>query len=503
MPRKPKPTFITELPLVVSHQQDAVMLDRFEAGRRLTNALLGDGLKRLNLMRDSKAWAQAKALPKGEPKSLEREARNEAFKACNHHFGFTEYALQAQAIQHKNAAGFDNRLGSHETQKIATRVFASLKEYAFGKRGKPRFKGKHRPLHSLEGKNNAAGIRWSKDTATVSWGAGFCMPVRIPSISQDPYLHECLQAPTKYCRIVWRMEQSKRRYFVQLIQDGVAPAKYSSTDAAKEQVVGLDIGPSTVAIVSEAEVALVRLAPSVEQPWKRMRTLQRAQDRSRRASNPENYTASGDIRRGAKRWVRSVQYVRRQHQLQELERRLCAARKRDHGELANKILALGTTVQTETISYKGWQKNFGRSSKVRGSGMFVALLGRKAASAGGSVVELNTRTLKMSQYDHITQECIRKPLSQRWHTLGKTHTLVQRDCYSAFLAMNVRDNQHDPAILNKRWVAADPLLRRAGLCVDQPESGEHLCSPTVRFTPLSSDRVARQRRFVRGHVRDV
>jgi hypothetical protein len=79
--------------------------------------------------------------------------------------------------------------------------------------------------------------------------------------------------------------------------------------------------------------------------------------------------------------------------------------------------------------------------------MFVSLLTRKAESAGAKVVELNTWTLKMSQYDHITEVCTKKPLSQRWHTLAKSKTLVQRDCYSAFLAKNVFENQHMPSQL--------------------------------------------------------
>src|ERR1035437_7631349 len=48
-------------------------------------------------------------------------------------------------------------------------------------------KGNHRPLHSMEGKSNAAGIRWHADTATVTWGKGFVLPVKMPSKTQDPY----------------------------------------------------------------------------------------------------------------------------------------------------------------------------------------------------------------------------------------------------------------------------------------------------------------------------
>jgi hypothetical protein len=258
-----------------------------------------------------------------------------------------------------------------------------------------------------------------------------------------------------------------------------------------------------VAIVGEAAVGLVKFAPSVEQPWKAMRVLQRAQDRSRRAMNPDNFNADGTAKKGAKRWTKSGHYQRRHRQLSELERCLAAARKRDHGELANKVLGLGNRIQIEKLSYKALQKSFGRSAKVRAPGMFVSMLTRKAGSAGGCVVELNTRALKMSQYDHITGICTKKPLAQRWHTLGDSNTLVQRDCYSAFLAKNVIENQHMPPHLREEWATAEPLLRRAGLCVEQSGSGERLRAPTVEFKPLPSDRIARRRRFVRGHARDA
>lgn len=281
----------------------------------------------------------------------------------------------------------------------------------------------------------------------------------------------------------------------------MAPAKYEFLSSG--QVVGLDIGRSAVAIVGDDAVGLEKFAPSVEQPWKQMRVLQRAQDRSRRAMNPGNFGEDGTIKRGPKRWAKSGHYERRQHKLADLERCLAGARERDHGELANKILGLGNLVQIEKLSYKGLQKNFGRSAKVRASGMFVSLLTRKAESAGGKVVELNTWTLKMSQYDHQTGVCTKKPLSQRWHTLGKSNTLVQRDCYSAFLAKNVIENQHKPSQLREDWAAAEPLLRRAGLCLEQSKSGERNRSPTVEFKPLPSDQIARRRRFVRSHARDA
>lgn len=492
MPKPSTPSFVLELPLVVQPKQARVMAGRFEAGRRLFNATLGDSLKALDLMRQSKLWQNVRALP------LKTKDRSQAFKNCNKQFKFTEYDVQTIATAHKNAAGFNDRLGAHETQKIGTRVFNAVKEYAFGKRGRPRFKGALRPLHSLEGKSNVAGIRWDKDTATVSWGKGFVLPVILPTKLKDPYLHAALVSKTKYCRMVWRMEKGVKRWFVQLVQKGNAPAKYEFLSSG--QTVGLDIGPSTIAIVADEAVALEIFAPSVVQPWKQMRVLQRAQDRSRRTCNPANFNANGTAIKGSRKWVKSARYAARQTQLSELERTLAAGRKRDHGELVNKILGLGNLIQTEKLSYKGWQKNFGRSAKARASGMFVSLLIRKAESAGGKVVELNTRTLKMSQYDHITQTCTKKPLSKRWHDLADSGEVVQRDCYSAFLAKNVTENQHNPSRLEISWAAAKPLLRRVGLCKEQSASGKAFVVPTAA---IPSEQIARLRKFVRSHGRDV
>jgi hypothetical protein len=68
-------------------------------------------------------------------------------------------------------------------------------------------------------------------------------------------------------------------------------------------------------------------------------------------------------------------------------RKLAATRKRSHGQLAHRVLALGGTFHLEQISYRAWQKQFGRSVGRSAPGMFVSLLSRRAASAGGQVVE--------------------------------------------------------------------------------------------------------------------
>ena len=160
MPGK-TPSFIVELPLDVTAGDERRLLGVFEAGKRLLNTVLQEGLRQLDAMRIDPRWAEARAMPKAS--AAQRKARQALFAAVRADFIFTEYAFQALAVSHKNAAGFDDRLGAHVTQKIGSRVFKTLEEHLYGKRGRPRFKGRKRPLHSLEGKNNQAALRWSED----------------------------------------------------------------------------------------------------------------------------------------------------------------------------------------------------------------------------------------------------------------------------------------------------------------------------------------------------
>lgn len=459
MPRTKTPTFVLELPLVVKQGDERIILSRLEAGRRLYNATLHEALNRLTAMRDSEAWHSARALPAGKVRS------DGIDKVCKS-FGFTEYALHAFVKPVRKKAGWDNRLSAQEAQKLATRVYQTVNEYAFGGRGKPRFKGVNRPLHSLEGKQNTTGIRFRKELGIVEW-SGLTLPV---IVKDSDYFTEALKSKTKYCRIVWKNLNGKKRFYVQLIQEGLAPNR--NKHIARDNVVGVDIGPSSVAIVCENSAALETLAPSVVQPWKETKRLQRKLDRSRRAMNPQNYNANGTIRRGIKlNWKTSTRYKKDVIALATTERKLASGRKRDHGELVNKILAQGNIINAETLSYKSFQKNFGRSAKVRASGLFYSLLTRKAESAGGKVEALKTRALAMSQYDHVSGSKTKKPLSQRHHNLADGKSCVQRDIYSAFLALNVKDNTHNPHQLHISWSAVEPLLRRMGLCVDQSSSG--------------------------------
>jgi putative transposase len=74
----------------------------------------------------------------------------------------------------------------------------------------------------------------------------------------------------------------------------------------------------------------------------------------------------------------------------ERERRLASERKRAHGELANRILGQGTEIHLEKLSYRSFQRQWGKTVKVRAPGAFVDMLSRKVKAAGGTLININT-----------------------------------------------------------------------------------------------------------------
>jgi len=133
MGRAKTDSFILELPLRVSPTQEKQLLARLEAARQVYNGCLGESLKRLALLRQSKVYQAARKLPKGSKKA---RTRTLAFREANGSVGFREYDLHAYAVQF-NHCWIGDHLDIHVIQKLATRAFRAVQQHSFGKRGRP------------------------------------------------------------------------------------------------------------------------------------------------------------------------------------------------------------------------------------------------------------------------------------------------------------------------------------------------------------------------------
>ena len=445
MAKKRTPTFITEVPLLVDDRQSRLLLIRMDCARQVYNACLGESFKRLGLMRESKGYQAAVKLEKGKQRAA-------AFGTAKERYGLRNNDLHSYAKQF-NHCWIGEHLDINTIQKLASRAFQAVNMYAVGKRGKPRFKGKHQ-LVSVEGKTNKSGIRWREDSR-VEW---LGMQINAVIDERDEVIRSGLESRIKYVRLLTRRIRGKTKFFVQLICEGLPYRKEKNSLGSGR--VGLDVGPSTIAVVSEQEALLRLFCHELEGSEREIRRIQRKMDRQKRANNPQNFNTNGTVKNGAKHWIKSKKYRKSQDKLADVRRQQAAYRKSLHGRLANDILRMGDVISFEKISYRAFQKMFGKSVGKRAPGMFISLLKRKAESAGGSTNEYDIRTTRHSQLCHHCGTLEKKPLSQRWHECD-CGVVAQRDLYSAFLAMCMDGKTFNADYAKEAWSGAETRLRVA------------------------------------------
>ena len=113
---------------------------------------------------------------------------------------------------------------------------------------------------------------------------------------------------------------------------------------------GIDIGPSTIAIVAPEieKVELRQFCGELKSYQKEIRRLQRKLDRQRRANNPDAFNPNGTAKSGKRQWQVSGREKETRRNLSELHRKQAAYRKSLHGNLANHVFSPCNTVKLET-----------------------------------------------------------------------------------------------------------------------------------------------------------
>lgn len=256
--------------------------------------------------------------------------------------------------------------------------------------------------------------------------------------------------------------RGRLRVYAHITVEGDPVPKYTKSGDLKHPcgkgLVGVDLGPQSVAAVSDTSVILENLAErnskSTKRHERRERLLLRALDRSRRANNKDRYNEDGTVKKGVcKPWKKSKQYRKKEACLKELRRKNALSRKYANNELANRIRAMGDDVTIEKSNVKALQKKakpstpeqgkkqkrrkrFGHSILHRCPGQLYAQLHSKFGDGHFHVVD---NMYRASQYDHKSNTYNKKKLSQRWHSFDDS-TKVQRDIYSAFLLLCHNDD---------------------------------------------------------------
>lgn len=464
MARSKTPSFVIEIPLIVDSAAESELLSRFQSGRQLYNACLNEAMIRMELMRQSDFYQSARNLLKGK-------ARTAAFSEVRKAYRYSEYDLHSYVQLVATLSNWmAEKLDVNTQQTIATRAFKASERVLFGKAKQVRYKVPAR-FRSMEGKTNKQGIRWKNNQFV--WG-NLTIPADIDWT--DPVIVHGFSYPIKYVRLIQRELNGKRRWYAQLVCEGLPylkPKNYVS-----DGQIGLDLNVSNVAFVGDEQAGLLPFAEAVPTFEQAISKLQRGMERSKRTTNRDNYEPDfsaqrgrkmvkkkGKAKKGKRRWFKSNRYQKLAQKKRELERRKTAYAKSQNRRLVNEVLGHGKHIKTENVSVKGWQKRYGKAIAAKSPGFFMSELTRKAESAGGSIVKFPTQTTALSQ-THLTGERVKKSLSERVH-YDQTGVVMHRDLFSAYLARYIVQDKLSLQDAVNQYPGMEPSLLRAWECYQQ------------------------------------
>lgn len=490
MARSTTATCCLTLPLKLEKWQEDRLAKRFEIARQVYNTLLHAEIKRFQQFEQTPEYREIRERMgelnrKNAAERMEWNKLDSKRKALLKKNKFSSDDFTTEEALKKCYKNFIKNLGSQvAVHGIAPQVWSAFNNVFFEHKGNQvHFKKKGEITSvcggSRSGKSGGVEIVFRGDYIewTVQKGPedrkkpkSLILPIkRKPG---NAYEEDMLTKRVKYVRILRKPGKTKDRWYTQLVLEGQPTIKRNPITGEMvhpvgKGVVGLDIGPQTLAYTSATEANLVELADRVQNIEQVKRRLQRKMDRSRRATNPDNYNADGTIRRGVKLTRnKSKRYQRVQRELANVQRYQAEIRKMQHIALANHLLSLGdcfyiekmewaalarrakkTEVSEKTGKFKK-KKRFGKSIANKAPAMLTTILKQKCESLNlPGVLEIPT-SVKASQYNHQSQTYTPKELKERWNDMPDGRR-IQRDLYSAFLLQHYDPNteQFDQASL--------------------------------------------------------
>ena len=479
--------FVLELPLLVEKYQADILNKRYEQLRQLYNYVQG------KLLRQYRYFEQMKEFQACKNSKEKREfIKNHPFHVNGIvgrnkeplDISFSEYGIQGMVSKLGQKP-----IGSGKTYAdvgISSTILANLSDNiwsAWNKKLKD-FHAKKISFKKFGGLNTfgSGKIVQKKDNEVKEYFPGFVLHLERMEIDIKtsksgknetfislPILHNPKHADyemsalkgglgsIKVITVARRLVRGQYKYYLQMSIKGEKPQKGRTLGKGN---VGIDLGPTTIAVSGENIASIDKLASKCDNIEVKIQKLNRKIDRSRRANNPQNYNEDGTVKRGVRLvWKKdkdAKRYAALKREIAELQRRQAAIRKLQHIERANELLKEGDTFIVENNQVSGWtrkaketkvnektgkiqkKKRFGKSVANHAPSMFVTILKNKVESLGGKVVVVATQNAA-SQYDFTNNTFEKHELKERSVTLsnGDTH---QRDMLAAF---NLQHLKHD------------------------------------------------------------
>ena len=491
--------FVLELPLQIEKYQADLLNKRYEQLRQLYNYVQGKLLRQYRYFEQMKEYQACKTIKekrdffkshpfqinetlKGnktlftvsfEEYSIKGFVEKLAQKPVGANMTYADLGFTTYILDHLGAsiwAAWDKKLYDFKAKRISFKKYGELDSFSSRRkvvRGIVYFSGMELHLDTME--------LAIKMNGKVGKEAKFITLKILHNPKHAEYEMWALKGgvdSVKVVKVVRRLVRSQYKYYVQLTIEGEKPQKGRTLGKGN---VGIDLGPTTVAVSGMNIVSIDKLASKCDNIQPKITRLSRKLDRSRRANNPDNYNEDGTIKRGVKLvWKKEKdlkRYSKLKRELAELRRKQAAIRKQQHIDRANELLKEGDTFIVENNQISGWttraketkvnektgkiqkKKRFGKSVANHAPSMFVSILENKVKSLGGEVVKVDTKNAA-SQYDFTNNSFTKHELKERNVTLsnGDTH---QRDMLAAFNLQHLKLDEAKTKQYDTEAMAAD------------------------------------------------
>ena len=469
-----KELFVLEMPLKVEKWQADILNKRYEYLRQIYNFVQGKLLHQFQYFEQMDEYQACKTIKakrefikahpfyvkgitdrQGEPLEIKfTKLSISAFaeKLVKRQLGqdrtYSDVGLNTDIVKEMAFnlwASWDKYLFDFNTHRVSFKKKDELNTFRYGKKINDSFLGLNINLAKMEiviKINGAQGKNAKFMTIPFDCGKGMT--------EYELYALKGGMESIHTATIARKVIRGKQKFYIQMNIEGEKPTKGRQLGCGR---VGIDIGPSTIAVASAKSVTIDKLAAKCDDLQHQLNIIGRKIDRSRRANNPQNFNEDGTIKRisrqkGERRiWYKSERYKKLQKERAELLRKQAAIRKTEHIFKANELLTMGDTFIVENNPISGWtrraketkinkagkyqsKKRYGKSVANHAPSMFVTILENKINSLGGIFVKADVKNAA-SQFDFTNGEFTKHEVNERSVTLsnGDKH---QRDMLAAF-----------------------------------------------------------------------
>jgi hypothetical protein len=412
-----KERHVLAIPLIVNQRETSILDQRLQARGKLLNATLGTVLGRVESMYRDPRYRSAQGFVAQE--------RSKRLGALRREYGLTVNGARAVAFEHWQASGWMTGVfGGRVALAVGLDVHVQVKNWMLGHTRRPGYRPSA-DTSVIWGNDNRGSLFMKGDqivfscaTKRKSLRLALAREWREGTRKWGLHLQD-----KRVVRVGIKREQirGRDRYFALVCIEGAPYRNPQYLARVRAGTVGLDVGPSLLAVVGEDESYKLNRAPRELLAQRKLagvreRRRQRAIDRSRRAMNPEAYDAQGRSIRGKRPDKKSRRQERLEARSRQRARTAQVNRQADAVQVARAVMGLGTTVVAESNSYRSWQaSHYGKRMGFTAPGALMSRIRREAELAGGRAIEIKTSALCAPSQYCLCGAKEKKPLGQRTH----------------------------------------------------------------------------------------